>query len=151
MTAITATFASAAVQCRSQSRVAPRSSAPLALARSGRQQRAARQCLWVQAVLTAEKSELDVSKMAPLGDRLMVKPQEVEKATAGGILLTPTSGSKGMQDALVGTVLAVGEDCDIGVAVGDRVLFSKYSSSDVEVPDGEICFVVQKSVLAKLS
>ena len=43
------------------------------------------------------------AQMAPLGDRLMVKPQEVEKATAGGILLTPTSGSKGMQDALVGT------------------------------------------------
>ena len=40
--------------------------------------------------------------MAPLGDRLLVRPQEVEKQTAGGILLT-TSGSKSMQDALVGT------------------------------------------------
>ena len=48
-------------------------------------------------------------------------------------------------------VLAVGEEVDIGVAKGDRVLFSKYSSSDVEVPDGEVCFVAQKSVLAKLS
>ncbi|EFN58613.1 hypothetical protein CHLNCDRAFT_140815 [Chlorella variabilis] len=119
-----------------------------------RQQRApGRQagCLQVQAVLTKEKSEMDVSKMSPLGDRLLVKPQEVEKQTAGGILLSPTSSGKSMQDALVGTVLAVGEDVDIGVAAGDRVLFSKYGSSDVEVPDGEICFVAQKSILAKLS
>ena len=48
-------------------------------------------------------------------------------------------------------VLAVGDEVDIGVATGDKVLFSKYSSSDVEVPDGEVCFVAQKSVLAKLS
>jgi chaperonin GroES len=48
-------------------------------------------------------------------------------------------------------VLAKGDDVDVDVAVGDRVLFSKYSSSDVEVPDGEICFVAQKSILAKLS
>lgn len=116
-------------------------------------------------------------QMSPLGDRLLVKPQEVEKQTAGGILLSPTSSGKSMQDALVGTgaggrstaaqhhglrplllgcsaagppgvaptralntacpapplsapaVLAVGEDVDIGVAAGDRVLFSKYGSS----------------------
>ncbi len=41
-------------------------------------------------------------QMAPLGDRLLVKPQAVEKQTAGGILLSPTSG-KGMQEAIVGT------------------------------------------------
>ena len=103
----------------------------------------------MQAMLTAEKSALDVSKvwggcsddcwdlcrchqrrligrlpllllltpfplpsssafppwqMAPLGDRILVKPQEVEKQTAGGILLAPTpGGGRNMQDALVGT------------------------------------------------
>lgn len=68
-------------------------------------------------------------QMSPLGDRLLVKPQEVESKTSGGILLAPTSSGRSMQDALVGTVLAVGDDVDIGVATGDRVLFSKYSSS----------------------
>ncbi len=49
-------------------------------------------------------------------------------------------------------VLAVGEDVELpGVSKGDTVLFSKYSSSDVAVPDGEVCFVAQRSVLAKLS
>ncbi|PRW56031.1 elongation factor mitochondrial [Chlorella sorokiniana] len=118
---------------------------------SGRQQLRRRACLRVQAVMTKEKSEMDVSKMSPLGDRLLVKPQEVESKTAGGILLAPTSSGRSMQDALVGTVVAVGDDVDLGVAVGDRVLFSKYGSSDLEVPDGEVCFVAQKSILAKLS
>lgn len=67
--------------------------------------------------------------MSPLGDRLLVRPVEAEAKTAGGILLTASGGGKGMQDALIGTVLAVGEECDIGVAAGDKVLFSKYSSS----------------------
>lgn len=42
-------------------------------------------------------------QMSPLGDRLLVKPQEVENKTAGGILLAPTSSGRSMQDALVGT------------------------------------------------
>ena len=70
--------------------------------------------------------------------------------TSGGILLTTSSAPK-MDDAIVGTVVAVGEDVDIGVATGDLVLFTKYGSSDIEVPNGEICFVAQKSILAKLS
>lgn len=70
--------------------------------------------------------------------------------TAGGILLTSSATPK-MDDALIGTVMAVGNEVDIGVSVGDLVLFTRYGSSDVEVPDGEVCFVAQKSILAKLS
>lgn len=77
-------------------------------------------------------------------------PLPAPQVTAGGILLA-SSSKPALADALVGTVLAVGDDVDIGVAQGDTVLFSKYSSSDVEAPSGEVCFVAQKSVLAKLS
>lgn len=56
-----------------------------------------------------------------------------------------------MDDAHIGTVVAVGEDVDCGVGVGDMVLFTKYGSSDIEVPNGEVCFVAQKSILAKLA
>lgn len=72
------------------------------------------------------------------------------QTTTGGLLLTVTQ-TKTIQEALIGTVLAVGEDVDVGVKVGSTVLFSKYSSSDVKVPDGEVCFVAQKSILATLS
>ena len=52
---------------------------------------------------------------------------------------------------VIGKVLAKGEDVDIAVDVGNKVIFTKYSSSDVKVPEGEIVFVAQKSVLAVLS
>lgn len=39
----------------------------------------------------------------------------------------------------------------ISVAKGDKVLFTKQGSSDVPVPDGEVCFVQQRSIMAKLS
>lgn len=54
-------------------------------------------------------------------------------------------------DALVGTVVAVGEEAELGLESGDTVLFSKYGSSEVEIPGGSISFVQAKSVLAKLS
>ena len=57
----------------------------------------------------------------------------------------------GIQEAIIGKVLAKGSDVDIAVNVGDTVIFSKYSTSDVKVPDGEVIFVAQKSVFAVLS
>lgn len=59
-----------------------------------------------------------------------------------------------MQDALVGKVLAVGSAVnaqEVNVKVGDNVLYSKYSTSDVETAGGPITFVADKSILAVLS
>ncbi|DBA92413.1 hypothetical protein WJX77_011331 [Trebouxia sp. C0004] len=111
-----------------------------------------RQPMLCRAVAAAEpaQQQLDVTKMAPLGDRLLVKPQEEAKTTSGGLLLS-SGTTKPIQEALIGVVLAVGEDVDINVKVGSKVLFSKYSSSDVKVPDGDVSFVAQKSILATLS
>jgi chaperonin GroES len=103
------------------------------------------------AAATAEATQqLEVTKMSPLGDRLLVKPVEEEASTSGGLLLT-AGATKAVQDAVIGEVLALGDDVDIGVKKGDKVLFSKYSTSDVKVDDGEVCFVAQKSILATLS
>ena len=89
--------------------------------------------------------------MAPLGDRLLIRPRPKATQTAGGVLLT-SGATEQLSEAVVGTVLAVGSGVEApGLAVGDSVLFLKYSSADVEVPDGDICFVAEKSVLAKLS
>ena len=72
------------------------------------------------------------------------------QVTEGGLMLT-TGATKTISDAVIGKVLAKGEDVDIAVDVGNKVIFTKYSSSDVKVPNGEIVFVAQKSVLAVLS
>ena len=69
----------------------------------------------------------------------------------GGLLLS-LGATKAIQEAIIGEVLAVGpEATDLKVKAGDRVVFSKYSTTDVDVPDGQVCFVAQKSVLAILS
>ena len=47
-------------------------------------------------------------------------------------------------------VIAVGEGVTLGLAAGDKVVFNKYAMAEVEVPDGEIIFVAEKSILAKL-
>jgi chaperonin GroES len=88
--------------------------------------------------------------MAPLGDRILIRPKPKATQTAGGVLLT-SGATEQLSEAVVGTVLAVGAGVEAGLAAGDDVLFLKYSSADVEVPDGDICFVAEKSVLAKLS
>lgn len=47
-------------------------------------------------------------------------------------------------------VLAVGTDVKLQVSAGDKVVFNKYAMAEVEVPDGDIIFVAEKSILAKL-
>lgn len=62
-----------------------------------------------------------------------------------------TSPAMGIQDAVIGQVVAVGSEVDIAVKKGDKVLYTKYSTSDISVPDGDVTFVAQKSILATLS
>ena len=103
----------------------------------------------VRAAAALAETDLDVTAMAPLGDRLLVRPREAATTSAGGVLLA-SGATQELADALIGTVVAVGEDVDVGVAVGETVLFVKYASSDVKTAGGDVCFVSQKSVLAKL-
>lgn len=75
------------------------------------------------------------------------------QSTESGLILSSSasSGAMGMQDAVLGEVLAVGSDVNVKVKKGDKILYSKYSTSDISVPDGDVTFVAQKSVLATLS
>lgn len=88
--------------------------------------------------------------MEPLGDRILVKPFEAEEKTAGGILL-PSSAADTGRDACFGEVLSVGDDVELKVSKGDRVVFNMFSSAKVEVSDGEIVFVHDKNILATLN
>lgn len=47
-------------------------------------------------------------------------------------------------------VLAVGSDVTLSVKAGDKVVYNKYAMAEVEVPDGDIIFVAEKSILGKL-
>lgn len=83
----------------------------------------------------------------PLGDRVVIKNVEMEETTKSGILLTGTAKEKPQ----MAEVLAVGpggmvdgKEVEMLVKVGDKVLTSKYSGTEVKV-DGEECTIVRQS------
>ncbi|KIY99529.1 chaperonin 11 [Monoraphidium neglectum] len=89
------------------------------------------------------------AQMQPLHDRLLIKPYVEEAKTAGGILL-PSAPPKANSDAHFGEVIAVGESVQLQVQPGDMIVYNKYAMAEVEVPEGEVVFVAEKSVLGKL-
>ena len=91
----------------------------------------------------------------PLGNRLVVEPIEEEEITAGGIVLPETAKEKPQK----GTVLAVGpgernekgEYMPLEVKAGDKVLFAKYSGTEVKYDGKKLLIMRESDVLAKLS
>jgi chaperonin GroES len=92
--------------------------------------------------------------LRPLDDRVVVEPMEAEEMTAGGIVLPDTAKEKPQR----GTVLAVGpgklldngQRGEISVAVGDEVIYGKYSGSEVEVAGREVKILRESDILAKV-
>ncbi len=72
-------------------------------------------------------------KIKPLGDRVLVKNEETEEKTAGGIFIPQTAQEK----TQTGIVVEVGDDEDaIKVKKGDKIMFDKYAGTTVNI-DGE--------------
>lgn len=90
-------------------------------------------------------------KILPLGDRVVIKMCEAEETTKSGIILTAAAQEKPQ----VAEILAVGpggmvdgKDVKMEVKVGQKVLISKYSGTEVKL-DGEECIIVrQNDILA---
>ena len=92
--------------------------------------------------------------LKPLEDRVVVEPKEAESVTAGGIVLPDNAKEKQQRGTVVavgpGKLLDDGTRAELSVAVGDEVIYGKYSGSDVEV-DGEQYKILRESdVLAKV-
>ena len=89
-------------------------------------------------------------RFRPLHDRVVIRRVEEEQKTKGGIIIPDTAQEKPMQ----GEVLAVGpgarndrgELTPMGVAVGDRVLFGKWSGTEVKL-DGDELLIMKESDL----
>jgi chaperonin GroES len=90
--------------------------------------------------------------LKPLSDRLVVEPSEQEEVTAGGIILPETAKEKPQQ----GKVLAAGpgrtdEDgkrVAMDVKVGDKVLFAKYSGTEIKVDSKKVLILRESDILA---
>ena len=85
----------------------------------------------------------------PLGDRVLIKRLEAEEKTAGGLILTAAA----KEQPQMAEVLAVGpgtEEVKMEVAVGDKVIFSKYAGTEIKIEGETLILVSQKDVLAIL-
>ncbi len=87
-----------------------------------------------------------MTKIKPIGSKILIAPQKVEEKTKGGLIVPPTA-SEGEKPELgvvvkLGTgVNEKGEKINFSVKEGDTVFFKKYSPDEIEV-DGEKYFVV---------
>lgn len=94
-------------------------------------------------------------KIIPLGDKVVVKHLEAEETTPGGIVLPDTARERPSEGRIVsvgsGRVLADGRRVDLQVNEGDRVLFSRYAGTDVDVNGDELLILNEADILAVLA
>ncbi|MBK1718573.1 co-chaperone GroES [Thiocystis violacea] len=86
----------------------------------------------------------------PLHDRVVVRRMEEERTTAGGIVIPDSATEKPIQGEIIavgkGKILDNGETRPLDVKVGDRVLFGKYSGTEVKL-DGKEFLVMREEDL----
>jgi len=99
---------------------------------------------------TATKSRV---KVFPLADRVAIRPMEETATMKGGLYIPDTAKEKPIQ----GEVLAVGpgrrekgEVVPMELRVGDRVVYGKYSGTQVELDGEEVILIKESDVIAKL-
>ena len=90
----------------------------------------------------------------PLGERVVIEVAESEMKTASGIVLPDTAKEKPQEGTIVavgtGKLLDNGERAKMEVKAGDKVLFSKYSVTEVKVDEKKYLVVRESDILAIL-
>ena len=95
---------------------------------------------------------LTATKIKPLGDRVLVEPLEREDVTTSGIVLPDTAKEKPQE----GTVIAVGsgrvddkgQKHALEVKAGNKVLYGKYSGTEIKIEGKDYLIVSEKDILA---
>ena len=93
-------------------------------------------------------------KLRPLHDRVIIKRLEEERTTPGGIVIPDSATEKPIRGEVVaacnGKILDNGEKRALDVKVGDKVLFGKYSGTEVKVDDDELLVMREDDIMAVL-
>ncbi len=91
-------------------------------------------------------------KLTPLGDRVIVKPKAPEEVTKGGIILPDTAQEKPMEGEIIavgnGKTDDAGKKVAMDLKVGDKVLYGKYSGTEVKLNDEEFLIMRESDVYA---
>jgi chaperonin GroES len=94
-----------------------------------------------------------MSKLRPLGDKIIVKPLAKEETTKSGIIIPDTADKERPEQGEVisvgpGRVLDNGQTAPMTVKVGDKVVFKKYAPDEVKVGTDEYLVVSESDIIA---
>jgi len=107
-------------------------------------------------VLTAHEHEggREAMKIRPLHDRILVERLEEKEVKKGGIIIPDTAKEKPQEGKVIavgnGKVTEDGKKIPLDVKAGDKILFGKYSGSEVKLDDKEYLILREEDVLAIL-
>ena len=93
-------------------------------------------------------------KIRPLEDRVVVKPLETEEVKKGGIIIPDTAKEKPQEGEIIavgpGKISDMGNRVPVEVKKGDRILFGKYSGTEVTIDGKEYLIMRESDILAVL-
>jgi chaperonin GroES len=114
----------------------------------------ARKAAEVVSLTTSVEKMESTMKIRPLHDRVIVKRLEEERTSPGGIVIPDTAAEKPMRGEVLavghGKVLDNGELRALQVKVGDKVLFGKYSGTEVKIDGEEVVVMREEDIMAVL-
>lgn len=90
-------------------------------------------------------------KLVPLADRVVLKQLEAEETTKSGIILASKSQEKPQEAEVIAVGpggIVDGKEVTMQVSVGQKVIYSKYSGTEVKLEDEEYIIVKQNDILA---
>src|SRR5262247_2807890 len=103
---------------------------------------------------TQHEGGRDTMKIRPLHDRILVERLEEKEVKKGGIIIPDTAKEKPQEAKVIavgnGKVGDDGKKIPLDVKAGDRILFGKYSGSEVKIDDKEYLILREEDVLAIL-
>jgi chaperonin GroES len=105
------------------------------------------------AAKTAAKAATK-TKLVPLADRLVITPLKQDEITSSGLVIPDTAKEKPQQGEVVavgpGRLDEAGKRIAMDLAVGDRILYAKYTGTDIKLDNIEYIVLNEKDVLCKL-
>jgi chaperonin GroES len=94
-------------------------------------------------------------KVRPLRDRLLVRRIEAKEAAKGGIIIPDTAKEKPQEGEVLavgnGRILENGTTVPLDVKVGNKILFGKYTGTDIKIDGEEVLILREDEVLAVLA
>lgn len=85
----------------------------------------------------------------PIGERVLIKPVKEEETTAGGIFIPDTAKEKKKQGVVM-EIGTTGDDTEMPVQKGDLILYTGYSTEELEMNGEELLIINISDIIAKL-